>query len=262
MVETKRYVEKVALVTGGAAGIGEAVVRQLIAEGASVLAADLNSERIGALAKELGDRCVGLRADVAKEEDVKTMVATAVEQFGRLDVAFNVAGSARMGALVDISEEDWRFSIDICLNGTFLCMKHEARQMIASGIRGSIVNVASLNAQVPAWGLASYCAAKAGLEMLGKCGSLEFAEYGIRVNSVSPGLTSTPTTSFMTPQILDAYLAMIPLKRPAKPEEQAEVCLYVGSDAAPYMTGANIYVDGGWSHNAYPDTRAWFRPNG
>jgi NAD(P)-dependent dehydrogenase (short-subunit alcohol dehydrogenase family) len=249
------------MVTGGASGIGEAVVRQLVAEGAAVLAGDINKERMDALAKELGARCVGLRADVTKEDDCKAMVAAAVQKFGKLDVGFNIAGTTRAGALIDLAAEDWRYAIDICLHGTFHCMKHQALQMKSTGKGGAIVNVASLNAHVPAWGMASYCAAKAGLEMLGNCGSLEFAEWNIRVNSVLPGLTATPLTSGMTPEIINAYLERIPFKRQSTAAEQAEVCLFLNSDAASYMSGASVCVDGGWSHTAYPDTRAWLRPN-
>jgi NAD(P)-dependent dehydrogenase (short-subunit alcohol dehydrogenase family) len=254
-----RYADKVALVTGGASGIGAALVRQLAREGGRVLIADINREGATALARELGSQCVACVTDVTKEDDVRKMVATVVEHFGRLDVAFNIAGSARFGALTEISESDWRFGIDLCLNATFFCMKHEARQMIAAGIHGSILNMASLNSQVPAWGLASYCAAKAGIEMLGKCGSLELAEYGIRVNTLSPGLTTTPPGAARPKAIQEALLERIPMKRPAKPEEQAEVCAFLGSDAASYITGANVFADGGWLHTAYPDTRSWFR---
>jgi NAD(P)-dependent dehydrogenase (short-subunit alcohol dehydrogenase family) len=258
MAERLRYSGKVAIVTGGASGIGEAVVRELIAEGASVVAADINESGLGALAAELGERCFPVRTNVTQEAEVAAMVAAAASHFGRLDAAFNVAGSARMGPIVDQSEEDFRFSVELCLMGSFFCLKHEARQMISGGIRGAIVNVGSLNAQVPCWGLAAYSAAKAGLEMLGRSGALELAEHGIRVNTVSPGMTATPATSYMSREVKDAYLERIPLKRAATPQDQAKACLFLGSDDAAYITGVNLLVDGGWAHSAYPDMRAYF----
>lgn len=258
MNQSIRYVGKVAIVTAGASGIGEAIARQLVAEGASVIAADINTDRLEALACDLGEHCATIRADVSIDRDVNAMVAASVERFGKLDVAFNVAGAARTGAILDQSEEDWKYALDRCLTASFLCMKHEARQMISMGTRGAIINVASLNSQVPCWGLASYCSAKAGVEMLGKCGSLEFAPYGIRVNTVSPGLTLTPATSGMTPEIVNGYMERIPLKRRATAKDQAEACLFLGSDAASYITGVNLFVDGGWQHTAYPDMRHYF----
>jgi NAD(P)-dependent dehydrogenase (short-subunit alcohol dehydrogenase family) len=252
MTQTERYANKVAIVTGGASGIGEAVVRQLVAEGARLMAADINVVRLDALARELGDQCATIATDVTQEKEVEAMVAATVKRFGKLDVAFNIAGAARFGQLTDLSEADWHVAIGICLTGTFLCMKHEARQMIATGTRGAIVNVASLNSQVPNVGLSSYCAAKAGVEMLGKCGCIELGPHGIRVNTVSPGLTKTPPTSVMTPEVLDAYCQRIPLARQASASEQADVCLFLGSDSSSYVTGTNVFVDGGWAHAAYP----------
>lgn len=258
MTRSSRYAGKVAIVTGAASGIGEAVARKLIAEGASVIAADLNTNQLDALARELGKSYSPIGTDVTKESDIKAMCAAAGERFGRLDAAFNVAGSARMGSIIDQSEEDFRFSVDLCLVGAFLCMKHEALAMLSAGTRGAIVNVASLNAQVPCWGLSAYCASKAGLEMLGKSGSLEFADHGIRVNTVSPGLTATPATAYMTKEITDAYLERIPMKRPATAEDQANACLFLGSEEASYITGVNLFVDGGWAHSAYPNMRPYF----
>jgi NAD(P)-dependent dehydrogenase (short-subunit alcohol dehydrogenase family) len=194
-----------------------------------------------------------VRTDVTNLDDVKAMVDAAVDAFGTLDVAFNVAGSARMGSILDIPEEDWIFNIDLCLRGSFFCVKYEARQMVGTGTRGAIVNVASLNSQVPGWGMSGYCAAKAGLEMVGKSGSLELSEHGIRVNTVSPGLTRTPATSFMPKEMEDLFLERIPMDRPGEAREIAEACLFLNSEAASYISGVNLFVDGGWANSAYPD---------
>jgi NAD(P)-dependent dehydrogenase (short-subunit alcohol dehydrogenase family) len=253
MTHADRYKGKVAIVTGGASGIGEAVVRQLVAEGAAVVAADINTDRLSHLASELGEGCRAIPTDVTRVEEVKAMVDATVAAFGTLDVAFNVAGSARMGSILDISEEDWTFNIDLCLKGSFFCVKYEARQMAGTNTRGAIVNVASLNSQVPGWGMSGYCAAKAGLEMIGKSGSLELSEQRIRVNTVSPGLIRTPATSFMPKEMEDLFLERIPLERPGEAREIAEACLFLNSDDASYISGVNLFVDGGWANSAYPD---------
>lgn len=257
-----RFSDTVALVTGAASGIGLAVVRELIGEGANVLAADINEAGLKALADEMGGQGAIIRCDVTKEADIAAAVAEAVRLFGRLDAAFNVAGSARFGSILDQSEEDWRFGIDLCLNSTFLSMKHEARQMVAQGHGGAIVNVASLNSQIPGWGLASYSAAKAGIEMLGKSGAVELSEYGIRVNSISPGLTATPPNAAMPERQRQGFLERIPMNRMGTPQEIARVCLFLASEDAGYMTGSNVFVDGGWAQSAYPDTRKWFGDHG
>ncbi|WP_156843161.1 SDR family NAD(P)-dependent oxidoreductase [Novosphingobium aquimarinum] len=254
----ERFKGKIATVTGGASGIGEAVARQLVAEGAMVVLADINEAGLEALARELGRACLPVRTDVSSEADVQAMVEAAVSHFGGLDIAFNVAGSARMSALIDQSEADFRFALDLCTVGTFFCIKHQARRMIEANVQGAIVNISSLNGKVPSWGLAAYSAAKAGVDMLTASGSLELADHGIRVNAVAPGMTATPATTYMTDEILGAYLERIPLKRPATARDQAMASLFLASDDAAYITGVCLNVDGGWQHAAYPDMRRWF----
>ena len=253
------YKDKVAVVTASAAGIGEAIVRELVAEGAFVIASDINRRGgADALAAELGERCIPVTVDVSKEEDIVRMVDMAVEKFGRLDVAFNVAGTAKFGTVLDGTAEDFRFALELCVVGTYLCMQHEARQMIKSGVQGSIVNVSSINSQVPAWGMNSYCAAKAAVDMLGKNAAIELAEHNIRVNTVAPGLTLTKSNSAIPERMLNAFMGRIPMKRMASAREQARACLFLGSDDASYVTGASLVVDGGWTQTGYPDTRLWF----
>jgi NAD(P)-dependent dehydrogenase (short-subunit alcohol dehydrogenase family) len=253
-----RYAGKVAVVTGGASGIGEAIVRRLLAEGASVVAGDVNTDRLELLGKELGDRFHGVRADVRSEDDVAALVA-ATSQFGPLNCGFNVAGLGRGSAIIDQSEEDWKFVLDVCLTGVFLAMKHEGKLMAGSG-GGSILNVSSLNSEVPMFGGSGYCTAKAGVAMLTKCGALELAESRIRVNAVSPGLTDTPLTAMsrQVPGILDAYHERIPFKRAASPDEIAAAALYLNSDDASYIPGVNLFVDGAWATTGYPDLRPYF----
>jgi NAD(P)-dependent dehydrogenase (short-subunit alcohol dehydrogenase family) len=253
----QRFAGRVAVVTGGASGIGEATVRRLLREGASVVAADLNAARLADLADELGDGLATMVCDVTHEADVEGLVGLAVERFGRLDVGCNIAGAAKPGLIAELSEADWDFTVDICLKGVFLGMKHEARQMLAQGNGGAIVNVASLNSRVPMFGGVAYCAAKAGAAMLGECGALEWGESGIRVNTVSPGLTATPLTAAITelPGATEAYLDRIPMREVGTPEQMASAVLYLASADAAYISGTNLFVDGAWSTSGYPDLR-------
>ena len=257
-----RFAGKAAVVTGGASGIGLAITRRLLAEGARVVAADLALDRLHALEAELGDGFLGLRADVTTESDLEALVAAAVDRFGGLDCAFNVAGGARPGYIVDLAEGDWDFTVDLCLKGVFLGMKHQARQMMAQGRGGAIINIASLNAHVPMHGGAAYATAKAGVEMLTKNGALEFAASGIRVNAVLPGLVQTPLTRrhFDNPAALTAFIDRIPLGRPAQPAEIAGPALFLASDDASYVSGASLLVDGAWAVSGYPDMRPFRGP--
>ena len=189
------------------------------------------------------------------------LVDAAVERFGGLDCAFNVAGGARAAYLLDMAEADWDFTVDLCLKGVFLAMKHQARQMIRQG-GGSIVNVASLNAHVPMHGGSAYAAAKAGVEMLTKNGALEFAPDGIRVNAILPGLVQTPLTRrhFDNPDAYAAFVERIPLGRAAQPEEISGPALFLASDDASYVSGASLLVDGAWAVSGYPDMRPFRGP--
>ena len=254
---SSRYAGKVAVVTGGASGIGEAICRRLLAEGASVVAGDVNTERLKLLGAELGDKFHGVSADVRSEADVANLVAE-TSRFGPLNCGFNVAGLGRGGPIIDQSEEDWNFVLGVCLTGVFLAMKHEGKSMAASG-GGAILNISSLNSEVPMFGGSSYCTAKAGVAMLTKCGALELAESGIRVNAVSPGLTDTPLTAMTreVPGILEAYKERIPFKRAASPDEIAAAALYLASDDASYISGVNLFVDGAWATTGYPDLRPY-----
>ncbi|MGE0417912.1 MAG: SDR family NAD(P)-dependent oxidoreductase [Acetobacteraceae bacterium] len=257
-----RFRDKVAIVAGGASGIGLAMARRLHAEGASVVVGDLNADALAALGRELTDRFAAATCDVTKEADDEALVALAVERFGALHVAFNVAGASRPGYIVDLAEDEWDFTVDLCLKGVFLGMKHQARQMMRQGTGGSIVNVASLNAHVPMHAGSAYVSAKAGVEALSRNGALEFAPFGIRVNAILPGLVQTPLTRrhFDNPDALAAFVERIPMGRPAQPEEIAAPSLYLASDDAAYVSGASLLVDGAWAVSGYPDMRPFRGP--
>jgi NAD(P)-dependent dehydrogenase (short-subunit alcohol dehydrogenase family) len=251
-----RFTERGAVVTGGASGIGLAIVRRLVEEGARVVVADLNADALAAVSAELGEAVHALQIDVRLESDVARMVDAATERFERLDVAFNCAGLSVFGELMELAEDDWDTVIDVCLKGVYLSVKHEARSMSAHE-GGAIVNIASLNCRVPMYGGGAYACAKAGVEMLSRNAALELAPRRIRVNTVSPGLTDTPLTA----GIRDlqgaeaAFMERIPAARWGTPEDMAAAALFLAGDEAGYITGANLLVDGGWETTGYPDLR-------
>ncbi len=250
-----RFGGKVAVVTGAASGIGAAVATRLVGEGASVVGIDLAADALEVMEKELGEKFVGAPADVTSEDAVAAAVAVAVERFGALDMAFNVAGAQKGGQILDLDEADWDFTIDLVQKGVFLCTKHEARHMMTNGQGGAIVNVASLNGRVPVIGGSPYATGKAGVEMFGKNAAVELARHGIRVNTVMPGLVDTPLVAAVMgyEPLLDMFVERIPMGRPASPDEIAAPCLYLASDDASYITGTSLMVDGGWEISNYPD---------
>lgn len=245
--ETGRFSGRVAIVTGAASGIGAATVEALLAEGAMVVGGDVNPDAHRA-------NYLAVRCDVTREADIEGLVNTAVTAHGRLDVAFNVAGAARSAPIIEQSEEDWDFTVDLVLKGVFLSVKHEARAMTAGG---AIVNVASLNAHVPMHGGAAYSSGKAGAEMLTKNAALELGARNIRVNAVLPGLVDTPLTEGLTSSevLADDWKSVIVMGRPGRPAEIAAAMLFLASDQASYITGTSLVVDGGWEITGYPDLR-------
>jgi len=257
MTDSERFSGRVATVTGGASGIGLAITRALVREGAAVLIGDINPESLDAVRAELAKEVTTVELDVRRESDVERLVESAVERFGKIDLGFNAAGLAAFGAIVDLTEEQWDLSVDVCLKGVFFSVKHQARQMVAQGHGGAIINIASLNCRVPLYGGGSYASAKAGVEMLSRNAALELGEHGIRVNTVSPGLTDTPLTKPISeiPGAYDAYFERIPLGRAGTPENIAAAALFLASDEAAYISGSNLIVDGAWQTTGYPDMR-------
>lgn len=252
------FIGKRCLVTGAASGIGLGIATQLVELGALVVGVDIAADRLASVSIGLGEAFVPVHADVVQESDVIGAVATALDTFGGLDAAFNVAGAGRPAAILDHDVEAWDFVVDLVQKGVFLSTKHEARAMVASG-GGAIVNVSSLNAHVPMALGSAYSTAKAGVEMFSRNAALELASHGIRVNAVLPGLVDTPATQplFAVTGLRDDFERRIPLGRAATVAEIAAPCLFLVTDAARYITGASLIVDGGWEITNYPDLRKY-----
>ena len=232
-----------ALVTGGAAGIGAAVVRLLHQEGARVHVADVDADAGGALAAELGDHAHFVALDVTDEASW----AVALDDVGRtgpLTTLVNSAGAALKRPLLDTSPDDFRRIVDLNLTGTFLGMNLAGR-VLARG--GAIVNISSLNGVLPTAGLGAYVASKAGVSALTRVAALELAARAIRVNAVCPGSIDTAITDApgFTDLDWDAYVQTIPLRRRGTPHEVARAVLYLASDESAYVTGTNLVIDGG-----------------
>jgi NAD(P)-dependent dehydrogenase (short-subunit alcohol dehydrogenase family) len=248
----RRLTGKVAVVTGGASGIGRATARRFVAEGARVLVGDLAEAGLAALAEELGDAVITQACDVTVEADVERLVAAAVEGYGAVDIAFANAGIGSVQRLVDADLASWSRVLDVNLTGPFLTIKHAARRM---GAGGSIVVTASLNAVQPGIGMGAYCSSKAAVAMLVQVAALELGPAGIRVNAVGPGLVRTGLTegAFALPGIVEGYEENTPLGRHAQPEEIAGLVAYLVSDEASFVSGSLQLIDGGAHTMRYPD---------
>ncbi len=229
--------ERVAVVVGGASGIGAACAEALAQDGCDVVVADLGA----------GPDVV---CDVTSEEAVTALFDGVVASHGRVDVVVNSAGTSTLAAVVDHDLAEWRRVLDVCLTGAFLVVKHAGRVL---GPGGSITSLTSLNARQPGGGLAAYCAAKAGLAMLTEVAALELGPRGIRVNAVSPGLVVTPLTApaLDIDGIEDDYLANTPLGRSGTPEEVAEAVVFCSR--AAWLTGEVMDLNGGAHLRRYPD---------
>jgi NAD(P)-dependent dehydrogenase (short-subunit alcohol dehydrogenase family) len=243
---------KVAVITGAASGMGKAAAALFAREGAHVVLADLNGpggEAAAQAASEAGPRCVFQRTDVAAEADVAALVARALSEFGRLDIMFNNAGiGGAIGPLEGISVEDWDRTQAVCLRGVFLGIKHAVAPMRAQG-GGAIVSTASIAGIDGFANLHAYCAAKAGVVNLTRSAAIEFAADMIRINCIAPGGVSTPILgggSHYDKAATDAALVKAqPLPLAGQPEDIAEAALFLASDAARFITGHCLVVDGG-----------------
>lgn len=242
---------KVALVTGAGSGIGRATALLFARKGARVLVADIVPEggmETVRLIQAAGGEAVFIKADVSNAEQVRGMIAGAVETYGRLDYAVNNAGlEAQPAPTADCAEADFDRTVAVNLRGTFLCMKYEIQQMLKQG-KGAIVNVSSMAGMVGVAGMPAYTAAKHGIIGLTRTAALEYSKAGIRVNAVCPGATRTPMVAQIIaamPEIGKGMEENHPIGRIAEPEEIAEAIVWLCSDAASFVTGHALAVDGG-----------------
>ncbi len=248
-----RFENKVALVTGAGSGIGKEIATSLAREGAHVVVNDAASESAQAAADELqeaGRRALSAPADVSSEDAVQRMLEKSIEAFGRIDLLVNNAGIPdQLGPTVDQKVDLWQRVIDVHLRGSYLCAKAVGKHMVDRKF-GRIVNLASVVGMTGAPGRSAYGPAKAGIIMLTKTLAVEWARHGIRVNAVSPGYVRTPLVEKgLGAGVIDENVLVrrTPMGRLGRPEEIAEVVLFLLSDAASYVNGVNLPVDGGWT---------------
>jgi NAD(P)-dependent dehydrogenase (short-subunit alcohol dehydrogenase family) len=246
------YTGKVAFVTGAGSGIGRAAALAFAREGAGVVVADVSeqgNQETARMIEELGERALAVTCDVARVEDVRSALDKTIEAFGRLDCAFNNAGvEGSIGATADFKEEEWDRIININPRGVFLCMKYEIPLMLKQGT-GAIVNTSSGAGLVGVKGIPAYSASKHGVIGLTKTAALDYAQSNIRVNAVCPGFIDTAMMQRFTggtSEGREKVIAMEPMGRMGRPEEIAAAVVWLCSDAASFVTGHALVVDGGF----------------
>jgi NAD(P)-dependent dehydrogenase (short-subunit alcohol dehydrogenase family) len=242
-------VNKVAIVTGSSSGIGRATAIAFGKAGAKVVVVarrqDKGEETVR-LIQSAGSEAIFVQADVTKATDVEAMVAKTMETYGRLDFAFNNAGSGAAGKIIDISESAWDLEINSNLKSVWLSMKYEIPAMQKTG-GGAIVNISSQGALLGVANYGAYGAAKAGVIALSRAAAAEYSEDRIRINTVSPGAVKTDLWAGAPPDMLNQVAAGIPLKRVGMPEDIAEAVVWLCSEGAGFVTGHNLVIDGGFT---------------
>lgn len=242
---------KVAIVTGGNSGIGKAIVLALAGQGARVVidyVADPEAaESLVDQAAEAGGQAISVQADVSKLTDLERLISRTVDAFGRLDVMINNAGVETRQSLLQTEEDDYDQVMTVNMKGAFFGSQLAARQMIAQGQGGTIINISSIHEERPMAGNIAYCCSKGAMRMLTRTAGVELAEHGIRVVGVGPGAVATPINAeTMKDQEKMAELkSSIPLGAMAQPEEIAALVAWLASDEADYVTATTFYVDGG-----------------
>jgi len=243
-----RFAGRIVVVTGGGSGIGLETARRFAAKGAQVVVVDRDAAAAEAAVAAIGGDHRAVAMDVTDEAGWTDLAAAIAAAHGRLDVLVNNAGIAPIRAIADTSLDQWRTTIAVNLDSVFLGTRALMPLLAASG-RGAIVNVSSVRGIIGGVDIAAYCAAKGGVRMFTKATALECAALGngVRANSVHPGLIATPlaAAALAAPEAIERRLAMLPMGRPGEPGDVAAAILFAASDAAGYMTGAELVIDGG-----------------
>lgn len=247
---------KVAIVTGGNSGIGQAIVLALARQGAALVIDYIThpeaTEELERQVHALGDRAIGVKADVSQVAELERLIAMAVEAFGRVDIMVNNAGIETRTSILDTTEQQYEQVLAINLKSAFFGTQLAARQMIKQGAGGRIINISSVHEDWPMPGNTAYCLSKGGMRMLTRTAGLELAPHNIAVVGVGPGAVATPINraTMQDPLLIKKLDDAIPLGRLARPEEIAGLVAFLAGDGASYMTATTVFADGGIMHSS------------
>ena len=248
--------DKVAIVTGGNSGIGMAVTLELARQGANVVIDYVvhpeTAEDLERQVRALGDRAIGVQADVSRYTDLQKLLAAAVAEFGRVDIMVNNAGIETRTSILDTTEQQYDRVMNVNLKSAFFGTQLAAQQMIKQGGGGRIINITSVHEDWPMPGNTAYCLSKGGMRMLTRTAGVELAAHGILVVGVGPGAVATPinTSTMADPALLQKLNDAIPLGRMARPEEIARLVAFLAGDGASYMAATTVFADGGLMHSS------------
>lgn len=237
----------IALITGGAQGIGLACAEAIAENGVQIVLADIKEDGVRAAAEKLGDGATAFVCDMSEPDQILSLYDQIEKDIGNVSILVNNAGIALPGDFLETTLEQFQKVIDLNLTGTFVSLQRAAKTMVAEKIQGAIVNMSSINAQVAIPSIAAYCASKGGVMQLTKASSLALAPHNIRVNAVGPGSIDTEMMAGVNanPEAMATVMSRTPLKRVGDPREVGDIVAFLTSDKASYVTGETIYVDGG-----------------
>lgn len=241
------FKKRVAVVTGAARGIGKVIALNLARQGADIIISDItvdDGEKTAGEIQKLGRKCSFIRCDVSKTDDVNNLISKTISEFGRIDILVNNAGITKDTLMIRMKDEAWDLVLDINLKGAFLCSRASAKEMMKQR-SGRIVNISSVVGLMGNLGQVNYSASKAGLIGLTKSSAKELAPRGITVNAIAPGFIETEMTQKLSNDVREAYIKVIPLNCFGSPEDVANCVVFLASDAAKYISGEVIRVDGG-----------------
>ena len=244
---------KVAIITGARRGMGRADAILLAREGAKVVVSDISLEDCQKVVDEIkaqDGEAIAIKCDVSNKKEVEIMVQETMKKFGKIDILVNNAGICQFKPFLELTEQEWDTTLDINLKGYFLCAQAVAKEM-AKQKSGVIINIASVamgQLGVGFLNIVHYCASKGGIAAMTEALALELAPYNIRVNAIAPGMIDTPMIDQVKqdPKSIEGILTRVPLRRVGKPEEIADLVLFLASDKSSYITGSIVVIDGGW----------------